>query len=183
MSNSLQTGLALIVSATLVGCGSVLPVTPAVDLEAFKVSRQVLDQGHASFRAGKLELAEQQYALAVELGREAEGLDALGCLAYARGDPSTAERYFREAIEVQPHFAPAYGHLAQVLEDRGALQSAEELYQRGISIKPSDAELRFTYAQFLGRHGRQEDAALLRAQVRSLLPRRVSWPLDELAMR
>lgn len=77
-------------------------------------------------------------------------------------DYQAAETYLREAVEQEPHFAPALHLLARTAWLTGAPEQGLGHVRRALDIQPSHPEFRLTCAQFctwLGRH--PEAAALL----------------------
>jgi tetratricopeptide (TPR) repeat protein len=64
---------------------------------------------------------------AVELDGSAKNLTFLAQALEASGDLGGAERTLREAIEVDSHYAYAYGQLIELLEDQGRAEEAAEL--------------------------------------------------------
>jgi tetratricopeptide (TPR) repeat protein len=58
-------------------------------------------------------------------------LDSLGWVYYRLGDLEKAERYLRQALEVQPD-AEFIAHLGEVLWERGKQQEAKQIWQQGL---------------------------------------------------
>ncbi len=163
----------------LIGCiGCQLPqVRPELDADALRAAGRVMEAGTESLRRKDYAEATRYYQLAYQLGKQAEGLDGLGCVALAQGDLTLALARFTDAIERSPNLSEAYGHIGVVLEQRGNITEAEGYFQRGLAIKPSDIALRYEYAQFLARHGRREDSKILVNQVKSMIPKTMSFRL------
>lgn len=166
----MRAAMILTVMLGCIGC-QLDPVRPGLDAEALGASKRVMEAGTESLQKKDYAEATRYYQLAYQLGKQAEALDGLGCVAFAQGDLTLAAARFSEAIERYPSLSEAYGHLGAVLEQRGSVVEAERYFQQGLAIKPSDVTLRFEYAQFLSRNGRSKDAKILINQVRSMLPK------------
>jgi pentatricopeptide repeat protein len=98
-----------------------------VNLAVTFVQAGALDDAEAHYRQALLgkPTAETHNGLAYVLARQ------------GRGDEAIAE--FRKAIDVDPHFTPAYNNLADVLAKQGKLEEAEQYYRRSLAEKPSAA--------------------------------------------
>jgi clan AA aspartic protease (TIGR02281 family) len=66
-------------------------------------------------------------------------LNEAGKAAYSRGDFSTAERLFREAIRETPEEPLSHYHLAVVLTRLGQWKEAKDAYERTLSLRPSES--------------------------------------------
>jgi len=168
--------IGLLVLQILCGCVPQI-VKPGFDIEAMQSSKLVMASGTEALRKGDLASATHFYELAFQLGRHAEALDGLGCVALSAGKHKEALRYFNEALERAPQLSPIYGHIAAVLEIQGDMVNAEQHFKRGLFQKPSDIQLRFEYAQFLKRRGKTEQSKILIAQVRSMIPKPLRFGL------
>ena len=102
-------------------------------------------------RLGQL-LTEQQVMARFYNNRAAQSM--------ARGDTKRAYSYFRAAVGVDPHYAPAYVNLAQLyLKHGGLAQPAEQLLRHAIALDgPSYTPLR-SMVQLLQSQGRQGEAS------------------------
>jgi clan AA aspartic protease (TIGR02281 family) len=74
--------------------------------------------------------------IAIAAGGVAELNDA-GKAAYARGDLTTAERLFREALQAAPEEATLHYHLAVVLTKQNRWKEAKDAYERCLRLGPS----------------------------------------------
>lgn len=164
-----------IVSICLCACAS--SVRPELDADALMAGRRMLDAGAQAVREGSYERAMESYNLAFQLGKQAEALNGLGCVAARQARKDEALRLFLQAIDRAPTFSEPYGHIAALYEESGDRRSAEGYFQRGLALKPSDLTLRVEYAQFLARNGNKRDAMILMDQVRSMVPKTVSFRL------
>jgi tetratricopeptide (TPR) repeat protein len=69
-----------------------------------------------------------------------------------------AEKYYREAIALQPNFVGAHYGLAELLMARGREQQAIAEYEKCIEIEPRHIAARFQLAEAATRAGRFDDA-------------------------
>jgi tetratricopeptide (TPR) repeat protein len=113
------------------------------------------------------EEATRQYREAIRRARETKEkwpwpFLNLGVLLKGRGEMQEAESLFREALEVDPAFAPALYHLATVLEGADRAADAVPLLLRAAAADPSYAEPHFALSRIYRREGRtaEADAAL-----------------------
>ncbi|MGA2449286.1 MAG: tetratricopeptide repeat protein [Polyangiaceae bacterium] len=65
---------------------------------------------------------------------------ALGLLADSEDRGEDAERHYREALKVDPGFAPARANLARRLFARGQFENAREQFQRLVAVQPDEVE-------------------------------------------
>jgi Flp pilus assembly protein TadD len=91
----------------------------------------------AFVQAGKFGEAESHYRKALPGRPTAEGHNGLGYVLARQGRVDEAVAEFRKAIEVNPHFTPAYNNLAEALLKQGKLEEAEYYYRRSLAEKPS----------------------------------------------
>lgn len=151
--------------------------TPLLDVESIRMGRTVMDAANDSFQRGNFTAAAQQFELAYQLGKEAEALDGLGCIAMRLGRVVEAQQRFAQAIDRDATYGAAYGHLALAQEALGKVIEADRSFLDGIAVKPGDAQLRYDYAQFLVRRGRKEESKILMAQVHSMVPKPIRFRL------
>ena len=62
-------------------------------------------------------------------------------------DPHLAEKYYREALKIDPRFARAYNSLSLIDEVRGDLDASREDLRKAVEANPKDAGYLFYYAQ------------------------------------
>jgi tetratricopeptide (TPR) repeat protein len=63
-------------------------------------------------------------------------LDTLGQVLFKLGDPLTARRFFRSALQEDPGYAPAHVHLGLVYLLFGEIQAAQEHFNLAITLAP-----------------------------------------------
>lgn len=74
---------------------------------------------------------------------------------YQQGNYTVALDELRQALQVDPGYAAAYGVLGLVYRDLGDLDRAEDSFQRGLQLAPNDPELNNNYGWFLCQTGRE----------------------------
>jgi tetratricopeptide (TPR) repeat protein len=102
--------------------------------------------------------AESHYARRSRDGT-AETHNGLGYTLAREGRPDEAIAAFRKAIEIDPHFTPAYNNLAEALAQQGKLEEAAETYRRSLAEKPSPA-VSNALDSILKRLGKTDQASL-----------------------
>ena len=109
-------------------------------------------------RAGDLTAAEAHYRSALPGRPTAETHNGLGYVLRRQGRSEEAIAEFRKAVDIDPHFTPAYNNLADALEQAGKLDEAAESYRRALAEKPSAAGYS-ALARVLRELGRPDEAA------------------------
>lgn len=66
-----------------------------------------------------------------------------GIAAEARGEAAEAERYFRQALEIDPASAPAHMNLGMVLQGRGDSMAAAGAHAKAVALDPAYAHAHF----------------------------------------
>ena len=74
---------------------------------------------------------------------------------------SYAEAAYRWAVKADPHFAPAWHNLADLLDDSGRLAEAVDCEKRALDADPHYVDAIFNMALFLQRLERHQQAAPL----------------------
>jgi tetratricopeptide (TPR) repeat protein len=99
------------------------------------------------YRVGLLdyEKANEAYQKAVEVYRTAMTLDALGDGLYNAGDHLQAVRVLREAIELNPTYAPAQVHLGMALYARRNYEDAVIALEAGLPALGESARIEQVY--------------------------------------
>ncbi|HSM31936.1 MAG TPA: tetratricopeptide repeat protein, partial [Woeseiaceae bacterium] len=101
----------------------------------------------------------------------ASGLN-LGNLYEMQGDPDTAERYYRKAIEVDDLFFPAKMNLAVLLSRQGRDSEAEALLRDVLDAYPEQYHAAYSLALVLVASGRREEAVQYLDRAAGGLPER-----------
>ncbi len=83
----------------------------------------------------------------------------LGNMYSQTGDATAAEKSYRQAIKLDPKFAPAYANLADLYRTQGMDQFAVKVLKEGINELPEDATLYHAQGLLLAR-SQQMDVAL-----------------------
>jgi tetratricopeptide (TPR) repeat protein len=143
---------------------------------------------HALIDSGNLGRAEELLGAALALGRGSESPSVRAQLYWSqsrlhgeRGDPETAAKYARRALEIlrltEDTYRTARAHqlLAYIELDRGNAQEALDLLEEGWPLLQSSAngleraQYRLEEARALARLGRSEEAAALAMQISGLI--------------
>jgi len=129
--------------------------------------------------------AEAEYHIrrAVELNDEdAWAHIYLGNILWQRGDLSSAEQSFKNAVEVWPDIAVPYWCLALFHEHQGRKEEAERLYQQGLDLDPYDPQSNKLFGMHLKEIGEPAKARtyLERAQTLDPEDQSISEALDKL---
>ena len=78
------------------------------------------------------------------------------CAAEDRGDSTTAEHLFRQALDLEPGMAAALTNLGNLVYRGGELEEARRLYERALEHDPTQAEARYNLANLLDDLGETE---------------------------
>ena len=70
-----------------------------------------------------------------------------GIWANTRKQYKEAEKYYRDAIQLDPHLAEAYHNLGNILMKNGELNAAEKLLKKADQLKPNTAEILFSLGE------------------------------------
>ncbi len=87
-----------------------------------------------------------------------EGQTNLGWLALVRSDASGSEGHYRQALRLDPTFAPAYLNLADLYRAQGRDSEGERVLRGAIELLPEEATLHHSLGLTLVRQQRQGDA-------------------------
>jgi tetratricopeptide (TPR) repeat protein len=97
--------------------------------------------GQVELRRGNFEQARRDLQRAIDLNQDIPAPHhALGLLAESEGRGEDAERHYREALKVDPGFAPARANLARQLFSRRQYENAREQYSRLVAVAPGEIE-------------------------------------------
>ncbi len=133
------------------------------------VPREVLTSGQSA--ALDRELDAYVAAMRSMLDFASAGLN-LGNFYEATGDVATAERYYRDAIEVDGLFLPAKMNLAVLLSGTGRDDEAETLLREVLEDYPEQHDAAYSLALVLVASGRRDEALVYFDQAAEGLPRR-----------
>jgi tetratricopeptide (TPR) repeat protein len=78
------------------------------------------------------------------------------CAAEDRGESTTAEHLFRQALDLEPNMAAALTNLGNLVYRQGELQEARSLYERALEHDPVQPEARYNLANLLEDMGETE---------------------------
>jgi Flp pilus assembly protein TadD len=78
------------------------------------------------------------------------------CAAEDRGESTTAEHLFRQALDLEPNMAAALTNLGNLVYRQGELHEARSLYERALEHDPSQPEARYNLANLLEDLGETE---------------------------
>lgn len=183
--NALRTGLAIAAAVLANACAGQAPLPPRAvllntagaqalargDLESAEASLSVaieysprfveawVNLGYVELRRGSFDQARRDFLEARALNRDLPAPHhALGVLAEAEGDGPAAEGFYRDALKVDPGFAPARANLARRLFARGQYENAREQFQRLREVEPGAAEGWAGEAEALLRLDREAEA-------------------------
>ena len=162
--------------------------TAAQRQDAFQTIQFSVLLAHALIDSGNLGRAEELLGGALALGRGFESPSVRAQLYWSqsrlhaeRGDPATAARFARSALEIlrltEDTYRTARAHqlLAHLELDRGNAQEALDLLEEGWSLLEASgnglerAQYRLEEARALARLGRSEEAAALAMQISGLI--------------
>jgi Flp pilus assembly protein TadD len=118
-------------------------------------------------QAGAFEQAESHYRQALPGRDTAETHNGLGYVLARQDHTDEAVAEFREAIDLDPHFTPAYNNLAGALASQGKLDEAADAYRASLAERPSAAVYN-ALGIVLGRLGRTDEAAEQFAKAKAL---------------
>ncbi|MGD9945627.1 MAG: type IV pilus biogenesis/stability protein PilW [Burkholderiaceae bacterium] len=82
----------------------------------------------------------------------------LGASYYQQGNIPVALEELRQALQIDPTYAAAYGVLGLIYMDLGDRDRAEDAFQRGLKLRPTDPDLNNGYGWFLCNTGREKRA-------------------------
>jgi tetratricopeptide (TPR) repeat protein len=86
------------------------------------------------------------------------GLMNYGLTLMAKGDYAHAEKYFLQALNLNPQYATLHINLGVLNEATGNQVQAEQYFKKAISLQPNYPEGYFYYARFLNKQRRFEEA-------------------------
>ena len=119
----------------------------------------MLHRALAAHQAGNLNEAEQFYnrVLACD-GKHFDALHMLAVLHGQRGNLDAADRFFQNAAEIKPDYAPCHYNHGNVLFALKQFEKAIACYDRALAIVPGYIEAHFNRGNALLKSGRSSDA-------------------------
>jgi Flp pilus assembly protein TadD len=102
----------------------------------YRQALELVDQGTANIRQGKLKEANLAFSIAEELAPIAAAVDGQGCVALLLGQFEQAEAMFRRAYNMDQTYEHALANLALLQDIRGSDAEAKRLYDRAIKNLP-----------------------------------------------
>jgi Flp pilus assembly protein TadD len=131
----------------------------AIRMEAARLLAPVAPQAIAQERVAAFDAALAEYEAAQrENADRPEGHLNLGTLYLSQRRFEQAETEYRTALEIDPHFVPAYVNLADLQRERGGDAAAEQTLREGLSKTPDNASLHHALGLALIRQRRYADA-------------------------
>jgi len=118
-------------------------------------------------QAKSLQYTEQ---LAAKFPRDERARTALGLAYFAQQDYEKAAVEFKQAIEIDPSFSPAYNMLGYSYRPLGKNDQAEAAYKEYIRLIPNDPNPYDSYAEFLMKTGRFDESIAQYEKALSLDP-------------
>ncbi len=94
----------------------------------------------------------------------------LANIYYRQGKYNKAKKYYEQAIELAPNYAPAHFELGRVLEALGDLQGAWLHYKEAVQYNPRWAAAQFHYGRLCYRFGKAVSARYSFQEVLKLAP-------------
>jgi Flp pilus assembly protein TadD len=127
--------------------------------------------GAALLRAGQVEPAMDQYALAVKLKPDdSDAYSNWGIALMESGRPGEAIAQFDQALKIDPDQAKVESNLGTALMQAGRMQEAAEAYRKALQGQPDNAELHSNLGLILMNTGRMPEAIEQFEQASNLMP-------------
>lgn len=125
----------------------VLPSLPATSVSA----EEWRERGYALHDEGRYEASAHAYRQALFLGvsNPVGIIYNLGSVLYATGQLGAAAERFRQALELQHDYAPAWNNLGNALMESGQTDDAIRAYQRAVEVSPDFPDVHYNLADAL----------------------------------
>jgi tetratricopeptide (TPR) repeat protein/mono/diheme cytochrome c family protein len=108
---------------------------------------------------GNLQLAQEQYAKALEINPEdAVANNSLGTVLLAEGSPQDALPYLRAALKARPDYFDAHYNLGIALASTNDMSAALEQFREAVRLDPSDAGAQASLGMALAELGQLAEA-------------------------
>jgi Flp pilus assembly protein TadD len=127
----------------------------AIPEDRFKRALLLVDVGTRLLREANVIEARKAFELASELAPVAAAFDGLGCVDLLEGRYVSAERYFREAYEMDRSYDEALMNLGLLKELQGEHAEAKAVYLKYLYKNPSSASVRNNLAALEYDRGRR----------------------------
>lgn len=128
---------------------------------------------------GRLEEAREEMSLAQELDPISSIIARdLARVHYYRQDFEAALDQCDHAIELNPHFSPAYWILGLVQEQRGEFDESVAAFQRAIQISPRSPIMQAALGRTLALSGKRQDALRILEDLHKLAEKRYVSPFE-----
>ena len=92
------------------------------------------------------------------MAEEIKGLLAKGIALLDAAEYAAAEEFFRECIGKDPQDAEGYFYLGEALSELNRLEEAVGIMEKGLKLKPEDAEAWTSLGDLYFESGRHKDA-------------------------
>lgn len=137
--------------------------------------------GAAAHQQGRHEDAVDLIQAALKLRETEAAFNNLGKAYHALGKMAEAEVCYRQALELNPHYASAYNNLANLVREEGKLDEATACYRRALELQPEDVEVCNNLGNLLRALGKPDEAIACYERALQLEPRfgRVPQQLGE----
>lgn len=130
------------------------PVSP----QEQQTAEQLIEQGAAFIRIGKLDEARASFILSAELAMTPAALDGIGCVDFLLGELTSARDLFLRAYKLDENYVESISNLALLYNFIGAHREAERLYERVIQVQPTAFQSRNNLAVLLEELGNTSQA-------------------------
>ena len=128
---------------------------------------------------GRLDEAREEISLAQELDPISSIIARdLARVHYYRQDFESALEQCDHAIELNPHFSPAYWILGLVQEQRGEFDESVAAFQRAIQISPGSPIMQAALGRTLALCGKRRDALGILEELHKLAEKRYVSPFE-----
>ena len=136
-------------------------ITDPLKVVRLEVARALIDalpqlEGEDAKMLGKL-VEEYRVSLAYNVDTPGGQL-SIGNLELRLGYSILAERAYKRALEIEPHFVPALINLSDLYRAIGTDGESRELLQHALEVAPDSANSNHAYGLFLVRSGKQTEA-------------------------
>jgi Tfp pilus assembly protein PilF len=127
--------------------GTEAPASPSQAPIAAKLSPAALARASAELDAVPAELGEDRTE--ANSSNTAYRCFLEACAAEDRGDATTAEHLYRQAVDLEPGLAAALTNLGNLMYRQGHAEEARALYERALDLEPAQPEARYNLGNIL----------------------------------